>query len=95
MKVYISGPITGYEDGNVKAFQEAEDYLLYLGYDPVNPHKLEHNHGKTWREYMNVDIKALVDCEAVFTLKGCTKSRGAKVEIIIAESLGLEVWGND
>ncbi len=38
-RVYICGPIAGYEDLNRKAFQEAEDDIRKRGLYPVSPHK--------------------------------------------------------
>jgi len=44
MKVYIAGPITGYEDGNRAAFRKAEAELILKGHVPVNPHTVKPQH---------------------------------------------------
>lgn len=91
MKIYISGKISGIEEQAAKLFQHAEDYILELGYEVVNPMKLPHNHDKSWQSYMREDIKALCDCDAIFMLKNWQESKGARIEQIIAASLGIEV----
>lgn len=97
MRTYISGPMTGLPGLNFPAFHDAEAHLRAAGYDPVNPATLNPDPAATWRECMKTDIKALVDCDAVATLPGWEKSRGALLEVHIAERLGLlvapvEVW---
>lgn len=39
-KIYVSGPISGYDNGNLKAFCSAEQRLIGLGYEPVIPHDI-------------------------------------------------------
>ena len=90
MKTYISGPITGYPDNNIAAFETVEAYIRYRGDEPVNPLNVctqspEH----TWAEYMRADIRALMECEAIVVLKGWQGSRGACLEVSIARELGM------
>ena len=93
MKTYISGPISG------RPFEEAESQFLYgefhLGiikkYEFVNPMKLPHEHGGTWKEYMKEDIAALMECDSIYMLKGWEDSAGARLEFSIAIGLGYEI----
>lgn len=90
MKIYLSGGITGienYED----IFEKHEKHLKKQGHEVVNPVKLNHDHDKTWESYMKEDIKALLDCEAIAMIPGWAKSRGASIELYIAEKLCLDV----
>lgn len=91
MKVYISGKIGGLPDRNIPKFEHAEQMLRNAGYEPVNPHKLKHDHGGSWEEYMRVDIKELVDCHAIYLLDDWRESKGAKVELALAIVLGMQV----
>jgi nucleoside 2-deoxyribosyltransferase len=91
MRVYISGPITGYENGNREEFEVAASGLRQMGHDPVNPQCLPHDHGKTWAEYMKEDIVAMLTCDAVLALKGWEVSRGARMEVELALALGIRV----
>lgn len=105
MKVYIAGPIAGYEDGNRKAFSTATVWLMSYGHEPVNPHEVPpHEHegecppGPKAEEehnapcYMRTDIIAMLGCDAVYFLKGWEKSSGAFAELTAARAAGLELW---
>ena len=90
MKVYIAGPITGYEDGNRAVFDAAEASLRAAGHEPVNPHALhggalDLSHG----EYMRTDLRAMLDCEAIHMLNGWGNSKGALLEYRVAQAIGL------
>lgn len=92
-KVYISGPISGKKDGNQPAFYAAALRIFKDGNIPVNPHDVCYllPPGSTWLDYMRVDIKALVDCDEIYMLRGWWRSRGARLEWILAKLLGLRV----
>lgn len=90
--IYISGPIT--KDENYKAkFEAAEKFLTSIAAygGVVNPCKLAHDNSLTWKDYMVVDIYSLLECDAIYMLKGWRKSKGAKLERQIAKGLGLRI----
>ena len=87
-KVYISGPITGMHELNIKAFEEAEKYINSVkGHIAVNPFNLDNDGCESWESFMRRDIKALMDCDRLVYLEGSMSSRGAQLEIYIARSL--------
>ena len=90
MKVYISGKITGIETEAFELFAKAETQLRELGYEPINPMTLIHEHDKSWHSYMKVCIKALCDCDAIYLLPNWGESKGANLEKEIASNLGLK-----
>ena len=46
--VYISGQITGLDEGDYKAFfNKAEDVLRQFGYEPINPAALDERKHRT------------------------------------------------
>lgn len=92
-KCYISGPITGREAVDyLREFWRAARYVENLGYEAVNPCELNHaGHDQTWESFMRVDLKALMDCEAIYLLPNWHKSVGAKAEFHIAQVLGMDV----
>jgi hypothetical protein len=81
--------MTGLPGYNYDAFNEAEQRLRHLG-DVVNPAKIE-TKDKSWEGFMRADIKALMDCDTICLLPGWATSRGAKIELYLAEKLGMEV----
>lgn len=90
-KIYISGKITGIENEAPKLFKDAENHLQSIGYYPINPMELNHNHDKTWHSYMKEGVKALCECEKIYMLKNYKESKGALIELEIANHLGIEV----
>lgn len=89
--IYISGKISGIEGEAFKLFEEAELMLTGLGYEVINPFKLNHEHDKSWHSYMKADVKALCDCDTIYMLSNWTDSKGAIIEHTIAMYLGLKV----
>lgn len=85
----------GREGHNYPAFHEAALQLRQAGYPVVNPAELDEEEGspgsKPWDHYMRRDLKRLMDCDGVATLEGWEDSEGAKLEVDVAERLGLEV----
>lgn len=92
MKVYISGPITGlpYEEAE-KAFNDAEIRLQEQGYEVVNPLNNGLPTSATWNEHMRADLKLLLDCDAIYLLKGYQNSKGAMIEYDLAIKLGYHI----
>ena len=94
MKIYISGPISGFPKGNREAFEHAAELIRANGHDPVNPHEVCAHLGDTatWEVYMRADIKALMDCDAILQLKGWRDSSGAIVEHQTALFVGIKSY---
>ena len=91
-KIYIAGPMTGLPEFNYPAFHKAADDLRSLGNTVVNPAELfDGQLGLEWLDYMRAGLKALLDCEAIYMLKGYRQSRGAMIELNLAVQLGLPV----
>lgn len=95
-KVYIAGPMSGYEEFNFPAFNRVEELLRgSYGYKHViNPAKLHPTTDLPWVEFLKQDLRELITCDAVFLLKGWEKSRGATLEAFVAYVLGLRLYKN-
>lgn len=93
MKVYIAGPMTGYKNLNYDAFNTAEEILLEQGHEVRNPAKVEVPDGvkPTWEWFMKRTIPMMLECDVVVCLAGCAKSKGATMEMRIANELGIDV----
>ena len=91
-KVYISGPISGYDHAERKeAFASAANRFRRQGYYVVNPMEIQLPKEASWSDYMRTDIRALMDCDIIYMLSGWEKSRGATIERNLAEELGMRV----
>jgi hypothetical protein len=89
--VYLSGPMTGLPMLNAPAFASAAHKLRALGFDVINPaENIQAFASASWEECMRVDIEQLVrDCYAVVYLPDWDESRGALLEMYIANALGM------
>ncbi|WP_260426374.1 DUF4406 domain-containing protein [Burkholderia cepacia] len=92
MKIYVAGPMTGHPHLNFPAFHAEAARLRALGYEVINPAELNADPSAGWLECMRVDIKHLVDCDAIAMLEGWQNSRGAQLEYTIALTLGHAVF---
>lgn len=91
MKVYISGPMTGLPESNYPAFFAAEAQLSDAGFAVANPARIPDPDPNTWENYMRGAVKMVCDCDAVALLPGWEASRGARFEVELAKTLGLNV----
>jgi len=46
----------------------------------------------TWYDYMVHDLHELLNCDAIYMLKGWEDSKGAKIEHNLAKGLGIKVF---
>ncbi len=98
---YVSGPMTGIEKFNFPAFEKAAATLRALGYAVRSAHEVKHDEpeGKgslAWEEYLRGDLIAMLShCNVVLVLPGWTDSRGAKLEVHVAEALGMPIYTLD
>ncbi|MCV4285043.1 DUF4406 domain-containing protein [Pseudomonas capsici] len=89
-KIYLSGPMTGLPELNFPLFNAEAARLRGLGFDVVNPAELNPD-GASWGDCMRKDIVALMSCDTVATLPGGENSKGAQLEVLIGERLGMAV----
>lgn len=92
-RIYISGRITGItESVSRKAFKNAQKHYESLGYEVVNPWEIDPMVDEpTWSDYMAADISELFKCDTIYMLSGWENSKGAKVELAIAQQLELTI----
>lgn len=91
LRIYISGPMTGIKDFNYPEFHRTAKRLREAGFDVVSPAELHTDTDKDWTYYMRGAIAAMMDCQIIYMLIGWSSSRGAKLELDLAEQLGFGV----
>lgn len=94
MRLYLSGPITGYPDLNKPAFAEAAAALRADGHDVLNPHEIGQASELLlpWEDYLRADLVAMLQqADGLAMLPAWERSRGARLEHHVATALGWEV----
>ena len=95
-RLYVAGPMSGLPDFNYPAFNHAADRLRAFGYETLNPADLEALNPtagvpQKWDWYMRHALRMVLDSEAIALLPGWELSRGANLELHIADQLGMPV----
>ena len=90
-RVYLAGPMTGYENFNFPAFNAAAQRLRAEGFDVVNPADHGIVEGAEWADYLRFDLGKLVQCASIALLPGWEASKGANLEVSVAQKLGMFV----
>lgn len=95
MRVYISGPITGVPD-YMENFELAEKELIEKGFAVVNPAKINYGmpEDMAYEEYMEIDIRLIDLCDAIYMIRGWEMSRGANREYGYALGKGKVIMGH-
>lgn len=93
-RIYLSGPMTGLPELNFPAFAAMTANLRAAGHTVTNPAELSPD-GGSWNDCMRRDIKTLMDCDTVARLPGWHTSKGARLQVHIAERLGITVVKTD
>lgn len=90
-KLYLCGPMTGIQDFNHPRFHQSAFELRCWGFEVFNPAENGLPPHAEWATHMRVDIVQLMHCHALATLPGWENSRGAQLEVRIAQALGMPI----
>ena len=97
-RIYIAGPMTGVEDLNRAEFRKAVDSIWETSKETAigfNPHQVADMLGWTEKtslcEIASTLLGDLVDCDAIYMLRGWESSKGARAEHAVAVWIGLEI----
>tara|TARA_R110000824_G_scaffold44958_5_gene130457 strand:- start:1047 stop:1370 length:324 start_codon:yes stop_codon:yes gene_type:complete len=101
LKIYIAGPMRGYEKNNHDAFDKAEAHLRGKGiWNPINPAAIDRFEGVDpdddmtkleLKEALKRDVNLVFDCDCMYMLSGWGRSEGARMEHSLALALGLGI----
>lgn len=95
-RLYIAGAMSGYPDFNYPAFNNAAKHLIARGYTVLNPTQVDVPKGSPWETYMRATIPMMLRATGVATLPDWRESRGASIEVALAQDIGMPVrpWNN-
>lgn len=89
-KVYLSGPITGYDiEERKRYFGSLEKVFEMAGLEVVNPLKNGLPESATYEEHIKKGIELLLTCDSIAMLPDSDKSKGAMLEQHIADVVGI------
>ena len=103
-RIYIAGPMSGYDKSNFPAFDAAAAVLRAQGIDVVSPAELDDPETKaralanepqtqTWGEFLARDVKIVADqVDGIAVLHNWERSKGAKLEVIVALLAGKDIY---
>lgn len=103
MKIYLSGPISGYDlEERKQAFENARKEILDFcerwgeksgGHTEVEVFSPPHAYkeGMTYAQIMRYDIEQLLKCDLIVFLTGWQDSRGCKAEREVAKVCGIKI----
>lgn len=93
--LYIAGPMSGLPEFNYPAFRKAEADLNQRGHLTLNPVAIEmwNDTGKpqAWEWYMRHALRMVTSSTGMCLLPGWQQSKGANLEVVVAEALGLDI----
>lgn len=93
---YLSGPMTDIPEFNVPAFAHAARVLRERDFTVINPAEaFGGDTTRAWSCYIRHDIAALLRVDEVRVLPGWEMSRGARLEVCVAQALGMPVLAWD
>lgn len=98
-RIYIAGPMRGYDALNVSAFERAHLALnldwnvenpVFIGGGFGTPAEIEAN-PDLLRRLMELELAVVKSCDAIYLLHGWEKSAGARAELRVALDHNLEI----
>lgn len=96
-RLYVSGPMFGYDELNYPEFNRVTKLLRSIGYQVLNPVEVDPELDKIddlpWQEFLWSDMKAICEFkpDGIVMLDGWRKSRGACIEHAFLEAMNCAV----
>lgn len=97
-RIFIAGPMRGYENYNFKKFDYIEKILKELGFDVVNPAWISRKFKEAevnsdiavYNKMVDMQQEAERTCNAILLLDGWQWSKGVALEVNTASELGMQ-----
>ena len=92
-KIYISGPITGFNlEERKNFFAQMAELAESIGFTAVNPFDNGLGPDADYAAHMLADIKMLIECKAILMLPDWDISCGAKLELNVAVACHMDTY---
>jgi len=98
VKIFIAGPMRGYENYNFKKFDFVQKLLEDKGYSVVNPARISRKFKEkdvnsdiaVYNKMVDMQQEAEKTCNAILLLDGWQWSEGARLEVKTAANLEMQ-----
>lgn len=91
-KIYIAGKVTGEPIAEcTMKFGTAQKQIEKMGHEAINPLAVVGSWDTEWQTAMRLCLKAMIDCDAIYLIGDWFNSRGAVIELQLAQELGIQV----
>lgn len=91
-RIYLAGPMRGLPDYNYPAFHAAAEDLRSKGQEVLNPAEFfGGDQTLPVEEYLRYDIQQVMTVQELWVLPGWQESHGARLEVAVAQALGIPV----
>lgn len=88
-RIYISLPITGNEAEAREKADLVKDELSEKGYLPISPFEIYAGKDPDYDDHICYDLRAMLDCDAIYFCKGWQDSCGCSIEHYVARKYML------
>ena len=96
VKLYLAGPMSGKAGFNYPRFQEVAEALRSRHYDIVSPHEMhDGDTSQSWEWYLRKDLTIMLECDGLILLEDWEESRGARLELFVADKTSMFVYTLD
>lgn len=91
MRIYISIPISNMDEQKQREKADLiKSALSKKGWEVCNPFDIiPAKENPDWYDYMSADLRELSKCDAIYLCNGWNASKGCRLEMSYAVSLGL------
>lgn len=91
MTIYISLPITGQEQKAREKADLTKAMLSRSGHQPISPFDIYAGAKPKWEDHICCDLRALLDCDAIYLCDGWQFSQGCQLEAEAARIYKLQI----
>lgn len=91
MTIYISIPITGQEQEAREKADLTKAMLSRAGHKVITPFEVYAGKNPVYKDYICCDLRALLDCDAIYLCDGWQFSQGCQLEAEAARIYKLQI----
>lgn len=92
MTVYVSIPISGHDEAEVREHaSKVKEMLERSRHKVVTPFDVNPGENPEYVDYLVCDLRALADCDAIFLCKEWQFSKGCRIERNFADEFGKQI----